>query len=443
MSIGIFRLSASLSVLMVAILFLGVTAATAHAVPTTSAGSASPSPLTITLKTVTVGKGPEATIYDTANKEVYVGNTLSNTVSAVNSTTYKVTTIPVGKDPIVLTYSASSKDVYVLNEQSNNVSVISSANKVLHTIKLPGLAAFNQVYDPANGDVYVVSFTTTTSEVSDVNHNTWALTNLLVPAGAQFATYDNASASLVVASSSSNELTAINATDKTTTVKLTVGLTPVWAVYNPSDKDLYISDLGATAHGYTKTGNVSVLSSANKIIKTLKVGSVPTFGTYDPSNHDVYVVNTGNRSGSTYQNSTVSVIGTGNTIVKTIAVGKDAAIAVYDPKNSEMYVSAADSNKTYAINSSTNVVAATIKTTQYAGGCLYDPALGDMLAGGESTFVNSTSTAKTIVTVIPPSNTGTSTLTLGTGPLGGAVYDPTDLGVWAVNHGTTTVTIIL
>jgi YVTN family beta-propeller protein len=146
---------------------------------------------------------------------------------------------------------------------------------------------------------------------------------------------------------------------------------------------------------------------------------------------------------TTYPTTTVSVIRANNTIGATITLGKDGFIASYDPKNTEMYVSCADSNKTYAINGTTNKVVATITTTQYASGAEYDPALDDMLAAGDSTFINHTSTAKSIVTVIPSSNTGTSTLTLGEGPLGGAVYDTKDLGFFAVNSGTTTVSVVL
>jgi YVTN family beta-propeller protein len=361
----------------------------------------------------------------------------------VNSTTYKVTTIPVGKNPEIMTYSVSSKEVYVLNSGSNNISVISTANKVVHSVALPGLAATIQLYDPANGNVDVVSETMTGSEITSINHNTFALTNRVLPIGAAFAAYDNASASVVVSSCDMNEVAAVNATNVVTVVKLSSGICPLFELYNPDNKDLYISDIGEGIHGYTKTGNVSVLSSSNKIIKTLKVGSVPTLAAYDPSNHDIYLVNTGNQTGAVHVTSTVWVISSSNAIVKTISIGKDSDFAAYDPANSEIYVSAAASNKTYAIDGATNAIAATITTTQYPEGAFYDPALGEMLVPGDSVFENSSSTAKTVVTVIPSSNTGTSTLTLGIGPVAGGVYDPTDLGVWAVNHGTTTVSVIL
>jgi YVTN family beta-propeller protein len=449
------RLSANLAVLLVMILLVSVAAASARpagagTAPVSATGSGEATPVTgatalatISLKNITVGKGPDSEVYDPATQDVYVGNLLAGTVSAVNSTTYKVTTIPVGKYPTEMIYSASSKDVYVLNDESDNISVISTANKVVHTVKLPGLAAVTQIYDPANGNVYVVQVTSTGSELTAINHASFGLTNRVLPAGADYAAYDNASTSIVVSSCDLNEVTAASDTNNLTVVKLPTGICPVFEVYNPNNKDLYISDIGEGVHGFTKTGNLSVLSSANKIIKTFVVGSVPALATYDPSNHDVYLVNDGDQNATVHSASTVWVISSGNSVAKVISVGKDADIASYDPSNSEMYVSAAASNKTYAIDGSTNAIVATLTTTQYPEGAFYDPALGDMLVPGETVFENSSSTAKTVVTVIPSTNTGTSTLVLGTGPVGGGVYDPVDRGVWASNHGTTTVTIIL
>jgi YVTN family beta-propeller protein len=442
-SIRFLSLGASVSVLLVAVVLLGASAASAHPVGAIPSPSAALPLAAISIKTVNVGHAPETEIYDPATKEVYIGNTGSNSVSAINSTTYAVKTIPVGKSPVTLTYSASTKDIYVENDASNNISVIGTSNKVVHTVALPGLEPGYQAYDPANGDVYVLTITMTGSEITDIHHSNYALTTISLPLEGIVVAYDNATASMVVSSDISNELTAINATDKTTTIKLTAGTFPAFMVYDPNNKDLYVDDIGETSHGYTKTGNISVLSSANKIIKTIKVGSVPTIPSYDPSNHEIYVVNEGNRSGGANPVSTASVIGTNNSVVKVVALGKDAVIAVYDPKNSEMYISAQDSNRTYAISSSTNAIVATIKTIQYADGCVYDPALGDMMAGGDTIFTNSSSTAKTIVTVIPSTNTGTSLLTLGVGPVSGAIYDPTDSGLWADNDGANTVSIIL
>ena len=436
------RLSASLGILLVAVL-VASTAASAQSVGLRMESRLPVPTLTVTTKTVTVGKDPNIAFYDPGNEEVYVANEGSGTVSAISSTTYAVTSVTVGSDPLLLTYSVSTKDLYVLNYETS-VSVISTANKVLKTITFgSGDIPVNQAYDPANGDVYVLVLTSTTPEMVQINSASYAQKDVPLPTGSlSYITYDNASTSLVVSDGDENELTVISSSNAVTTVKLTVGIWPTWMVYNPHDSDLYISDIGVTTKGYTKTGNVSVLSSANKIVATVKVGELPTTSWYDPKNFDIYVVDTGGLpSGKTYPTSKVSVITTSNKVTKTLTVGKYAVVAFYDPTNTEMYVACPASDLTYTITNA-NALGPKVTTTQNAGAAIYDPGLGEMVAVGISTFLGA-STADTIATIIPSTNTGTSTVTLGEGPAAGTAYDPTDSGLWVVNGGTTSVTVIL
>ena len=433
------RVSAGVAVLLVLVLLASATAASGRGIGAPVRLEVKPLAPTITTKTVTVGTKPNFALYDPATKEVYVANEGSKTVSAISSTTYAVTSIPVGTEPLLITYAPSTQDLYVLNFETS-ISVISSANKVVKTITFPkGDIPVTQVYDPANGDVYVICDTSTVPQINDINQKTFALTPVSLPIGSLYAIYDNASSSLVVSGGMSNELTAISSKDVPTTIKLTAGISPEWMVYNPNDKDLYIVDDGATTKGISKTGNISVLTSANKITATVKIGAYPTLAFYDPANHDIYAMDTGIPS-KPYPVSSVSII-SGTTVSKTLTVGKYAVVAGYDPKNSEMYVSCPGSNLTYAITSG-NAITAMVATPQYSTAAEYDPSLGDMLAVGFPTF-GGTAAANTIVTVIPSTNTGTSTVTLGKGPPGGVGYDPTDSGFFVVNSGTTTVSFIL
>jgi DNA-binding beta-propeller fold protein YncE len=440
MSIRFLRVSVTVAVLLVLTLVVSTTAASARETITPEHLTVAVSKLAITLKTVTVGKTPGYALYDPATTEVYVANGGAATVTAINSKTYATTTIKVGTDPTIITYAPSTQDLYVLNFETS-VSVIGTSNTVVHTVTFAkGVVPVTQGYDPANGDVYVLCYTTTGAVVNDINQKTYALTTVPLPGSGIFMTYDNATSSMVVAESTSNELTAISSKDVATNIKLGAGNFPGWMVYNPNDKDLYITDFGETTKGITKTGNVSVLSSANKIIATIKIGSYPTIGWYDPDNHDIYEVDTGIIVGKTYPVSSVSII-SGTSVTKTLTVGKYAVVAQYDPKNNEMYIACPASNQTFAISNS-NAIAATIPTQQYPSAAVYDPGLGDMLAFGFSTF-NGHKAADTIVTVIPSTNTGTSTVTLGMGPPAGVGYDPTNSGFFVVNGGATSVTFIL
>jgi YVTN family beta-propeller protein len=438
--------STALAALLIASVLLATGAASATAVsgpalPTHGSTGAGVPLATVTLKTVTVGVDPRVTIYDAANKMVYVSNAGSSFTSAINSTTYAVTKVAGGIPARDLVYDPSDKDVYV--ENLSSISILSSANKLVKTVVFAGTYLLFETYDPANGDVYALASANTTYKMFDINHSTFTTKAIVLPEESLEATYDNASASLVVSSPAENELTAINATDHATTIKLTVGLTPETMVYDPNNKYLYVSDLGEVGSTFTKTGNVTVLSSANKIVKTIKVGKFPTYGAYDPKSHDIFEVNTvGVAVKGVYPNGTVSIINNTNVVIKTLTLGRFSVGATYDPKNQEMYITATASNRTYAINSTTNTIAAKIVTGQNPEGAGYDGKLGEMLVPGDTEFWG-TSTAKTTVTLLPSANSPTSTISLGTGPFGDAVWDPVDSAFFAANGGTDTVTVIL
>ena len=433
------RVSASVTVLLVLVLLSSATLASAREVAP-SPRHETQTPLTLTTKSVKVGKDPESALYDPTTKEVYVVNYGADTVSAISSasTPAVVATITVGKAPSIITYAPSTGDLYVGN--LTEISIISSANTVVHTVTFPPATFLGaEIYDPANGDVYVLVSGTSIDQIAQTSP--FALTSIPLPTGALFVTYDNASKSIVVSSGESGKVTAISSTDKTTTVTLPKGAVPEWMVYDPHDSDLYITWDTLTAHGFAKTGNVSVLTSANKITKTIKIGAYPSLGWYDPANFEIYEMNTGLQTPPTYVASTISII-TGTTLTTTLTVGKDALIAFYDPKNTEMYVACPASNLTYAITSA-NAITAMVVTKQNPGVAIYDPGLGETLAIGETEFNGHASTAKTLLTVIPSTNTGPTSLSLAEGPAGGAAYDPTDSGFFVVNSGAGTVSVIL
>lgn len=439
------RFSASAAILVVVVLMAGATSPSALGTAPTPPLVLAAHLMTPTVKAVKVGSDPVDELYDTDNHYVYVADAASNTVSAIDSTTLKVTPITV-KSPELLTYDPKDKDVYAENSFQNTETVINPTNGIAKNVTLPGLA-WTQVYDPATGAVYVEVEKTTAPvgyELSEINSTTFALTNVKIPSPAIELTYDNASTSLVATGLESNNITVISSTNVVTTVKLTTGIWPFFAVYNPDDKDLYITDIGESSTGMTKTANVTVLSKANKIVATIKTGAGTFYGAYDPSSHDIYEVNVGHYVvGKPYPKSTVSIIGTNNKVAATLTLGKYCVIPTYNPVNGEMYISCPASNQTFAIDSSTNAIANKITTPQSATASLYDPALGDQVAIGDSTFFDNASTARTVATLIPSSNTGTSKVTLGQGPVGDVLYDPSDSGLWVTNLGAKSVSVLL
>lgn len=92
-----------------------------------------------------VGNQPSGMAVNPARNEVYVVNTLSGTVSIIDTSSNQVAaTIPVHKLPYFISVDASGHRAYVANSGSNNVSVIDLDRRreiaVVGTGEQPGLA---------------------------------------------------------------------------------------------------------------------------------------------------------------------------------------------------------------------------------------------------------------------------------------------------------------
>lgn len=402
------------------------------------------------VKNVGVGKTPTSVAYDPSNKDIYVADSGAGKVTVISgATNLVVKTLTVGAQPETLLYNPHNARMYVLNLGSDSVTVIRSNNTIAATVPISAISLFNMVYDPANGAVYVLSYafvppSSILYNLSKINPTTNAVTKITVGAGASSTLYDPATQDLVVADSSANQLSIVNSSTNTvTTVTLLTGKYPASLLYNPANKDVYVLDAGYVTKGIAKTGNVSVLSSSNKIVATLKVAKLPISATLDPASNEVFVVSLGSPNATTrqYPNGVVSVIGPKNTVVTTVKVGKEAFLSSYDPATQDMYVPCAQSNATYVINGTTNVlVGSPIPSKQYPVVGLYDPATKDMLVIGDSNTTGKPQT--TNVTVISTTNTRLTTLILGKGPVGGFAYDPTNLDAYCSNEAAATVSVI-
>src|SRR2546426_372409 len=77
------------------------------------------------IATISVGAFPQLLAFDLRNGDLYVPNTLSNTVSVINGATNTViATIPVGTGPTGVAFDLRNGNLYVTNFFSNTVSVI-------------------------------------------------------------------------------------------------------------------------------------------------------------------------------------------------------------------------------------------------------------------------------------------------------------------------------
>jgi YVTN family beta-propeller protein len=451
---NVVRIGALVAV-MVVVSMLGATASAAAARPGAVVG---PGPLAHALassvsvkKNITVGKDPDGVVYDPANHLVYVTLRGSSSVKAINATTNAVAkTIAVGKDPIGLIYNPSNKDLYVENDGSNNLSVIGPSDKVVATVAIRGSFLSPSVFDGANGAIYTLSFafippTTVDYNLSKINATTQAVTTIPIGTEAAFATYDNATTDIVVSDLSSAKLSIVNgSTNKITTVTMTAGKDPTEGLYNTANKDLYVLDEGTVTHGSIGTGNVTVLSASNKIVATIKTGVEPDFLQLDPANHDVYVTDLGKPNSTTglYPDANLTVISTANKVATTLSVGRFAGIMAYSPKTNDLYVPCAESNKTYLVNATTNVLLTkTLATPQWPTVAVYSVVAGEVIVAGNSNFTGTPT--KTDLTVISTGNAVAGTVVLGVGPVGDYAYDPTVKASYVSNEGAGTVSVLV
>ncbi|HXQ93839.1 MAG TPA: YncE family protein [Thermoplasmata archaeon] len=448
------RIGALVAVLVV----VSMLGANASAAAPRSGPAAGPLPLAHALassvtvkKNITVGKDPGAVVYDPANHLVYVALRGASSVKAINATTNTVAkTIAVGKEPIGLVYDPSNKDLYVENYGSNSFSVISSSDKVVATVAIRGSFLGSTIYDGANGAIYTLSFAfvppaTLDYNLSKIDATTQAVTIIPIGTEAGFATYDNASADIVVSNPTTAKLSVVNGTtNKITTVALTAGKIPAEGLYNAANKDLYVLDEGVSSHGTIGTGNISVLSASNKIVATIKTGINPAFLQLDPANHDVYVTDLGKQNTGTglYPDSNLTVISTANKVATTLMVGKFAGIIAYSPKTNDLYVPCAESNTTYIVNATTNVLLSkTVATPQYPTVAVYSAVAGEVIVAGNANYTGTPT--KSDLTVVSTGNIVAGTVVLGVGPLGGYAYDPTVKASYVSNEGAGTVSVLV
>jgi YVTN family beta-propeller protein len=102
---------------------------------------------------------PFVIAFNPANKDMYITDLPSNTVSVIDSSTNTVIgTISVGSQPNGIAFNPTNNDMYVANGQGTVSVIDSSTNTVIGTVIIgsniqPAVIAFN----PANKDMYVTN----------------------------------------------------------------------------------------------------------------------------------------------------------------------------------------------------------------------------------------------------------------------------------------------
>jgi YVTN family beta-propeller protein len=290
---------------------------------------------------VAVGAGCEGAVYDPGSGDVYVSNFRTNNVSVIDGTS-RLAEVPVGSAPINEVYDPENGYVYVVDSGSSSVTILSGIAVVANISVGTSAGAISGAYDPSDGDVYITSqYTedeailsgTTLVDELDIGlilafdtvydpyngymyvlnateqagryggHIPSALGVVLIGTrlaysfstgtGPQFGTVAAVNPQngwLYIPDAGTSSVTIVNGSSVLSNVD--IGATPTDALYDPGDGLVYVSD----EQGYA----VTVLNLTT-VVAQPSVGIYPTAMTYDPLDERVYVANLGA--------STVSILG--------------------------------------------------------------------------------------------------------------------------------------
>jgi YVTN family beta-propeller protein len=176
---------------------------------------------------INVGDSPSSIDVSADGAFVYVANSGSNTVSAIDATTDAVTSIVtgIGIGPNFLVFDASRKRVYVTNQGSNSLSII-EADRDPDPAKV---AQFHTAVEVAVGN--------SPSSVTALANNT----------------------KVYVANSGANSVSVIDAATKTVTGTIAVGASPIFVRSSGDSAKVLVANQGAPGN----SGSVSVIRTSD------------------------------------------------------------------------------------------------------------------------------------------------------------------------------------
>lgn len=346
-----------------------------------------------TVITIPVGNTPYGIAYSNSTSQMFVANSLSASISVINSATNTVSysiTLPPYLNQIV--YDPTNEYLYAPDDSSRILWVFTPTGSIYSetaAISLPA-AGSGIAYDPANQYMYIAIPSLNEVVVFDPGFGSIENTISSLPASPQYLAYDPANGVMYVTSDSGNAITGITSTNSLISLTGTFS-SPKGIAYDPSNKDLYVANF--------ESKSVAVIDTTTETeIATISMNGEKVYGVaYDPANSYIYATDyydTNTLQGGT----TVSIINsTTNTYVGSITVGLIPEGVAYDPANGDIYVTNTQSNSVSVISSPSVTVSpspssidagqtATITATPSSGTGTYSSYSWYLEPPGSSTF---------------------------------------------------------
>lgn len=106
--------------------------------------------------TIATGGGPDNMIFDPLNKDVYMTNSMSDTVSIIQGTSL-VTDLTVGGTPDYLALNTANHEIYVSDWSFRQVLAVSGTSNSLVSNIGVGSEVTVAAYNPTNHEIYALN----------------------------------------------------------------------------------------------------------------------------------------------------------------------------------------------------------------------------------------------------------------------------------------------
>ncbi|MCI4345977.1 MAG: YncE family protein [Thermoplasmata archaeon] len=359
--------------------------------------------------TIGIGHGAQGAVYDPHNGNVYTVNYGSNNVSilstATNSSVGSVTTnnfpfaiafdptvgnlfvanegtsnvepnltvisgatertiasIPLAVDPYGLT-SAANGNLYAVDYAGNDTYVINQATNHVTHIGAAGYLPKASAFDPATGELYVITTNFGSDTVTVLTATGAPVTNLTTASDPVGITFDAANGDFYV-SSAFGSVTVIDGATNTVGPVITIKANDILGplLYDPHSLEVYATDDSGS--------NVSVINGTT-IVKSIPVGTTPSGLAFDSANDTVFVANYGSSNMSVISDRTNSVVASLSAYFARFLAYDSGTNAIYMTSDENGQVTAFDASTYASLGPSLNV-----QGSIRSEGLAYDPANG-------------------------------------------------------------------